>query len=51
MVAPPSPAGAERRLRWKLVVWAVMAAAVLWTLAYRAGKSDPSLPEFVYVNF
>jgi hypothetical protein len=51
MVATVSPEGAGRRLRWKLFLWAVMAAAVLWTLAYRAGKSDPSLPEFVYVNF
>jgi len=28
-----------------------MFSAITWTLVYKAGKGDPSLPEFVYVNF
>jgi len=41
----------ERGLLWRAFIWALMVAAISWTLVYQAGKSDPDLPEFVYVNF
>ncbi len=43
------PGGWRRHAR--LAWWAVMAASVFWTLLYMAGREDPALPEFVYVNF
>ncbi len=48
----PAKAGRQRPSPMvKLIVWSLMASAIMWTLVYKAGKSDPKVPEFVYVNF
>jgi hypothetical protein len=36
---------------WRLIAWSIMVSVIAWTLVYKAGKSDPNIPEFVYVNF
>jgi hypothetical protein len=51
VVEKPCSVRNERALLWRIFLWASMVAAISWTLVYQAGKSDPDLPEFVYVNF
>ena len=42
----------DARALWtRVLLWALMASAIAWTLAYKTGKSDSDVPEFVYVNF
>ncbi|MHC4471799.1 MAG: hypothetical protein ACYTDY_10215 [Planctomycetota bacterium] len=35
----------------KIVWWAAMVAAILWTLVYRLGAQASFAADFVYVNF
>jgi hypothetical protein len=52
MVLTPRRSGPDDSVLVRRVfVWALMVSAIVWTLAYQAGKTDPDLPEFVYVNF
>ena len=36
---------------WLLLQWALMAAAIFWTLVFRLAAEAAKFPEFVYVNF
>ena len=40
-----------RGLSWRLLVWALMASAVFWTLLYRVAERGADVPDFVYAQF
>lgn len=49
--AGPSGRGRTWSVRARVVVWAIMAAAVFWTLVYQRAQNASDIPEFVYANF
>ena len=37
---------------WRMVFqWALMLAAIFWTIVYKLSESGVKVPDFVYVNF